>query len=56
VDGGTPGLILKDVRIWNVQCARFPSTICLFSISKGNTSETFRFDLKNGKSADPPAD
>jgi hypothetical protein len=54
VDGGTPGLILKDVRIWNVQCARFPSTICLYSISKGNTSETLRFDLKNGKSADPP--
>ena len=54
VDGGTPRLVLKDVRIWNVQCARLPSTICLYSISKGNTSETFRFDLKNGKSADPP--
>jgi DNA-binding winged helix-turn-helix (wHTH) protein/Tol biopolymer transport system component len=54
ISGGTSRLILKDVRIWNVQCARLPSTICLYSISKGNTSETFRFDLKNGKSADPP--
>ena len=54
IDGGTPRLVLKDVRIWNVQCARLPSTICLYSITKGNTSETFRFDVKSGKSTDPP--
>jgi Tol biopolymer transport system component/DNA-binding winged helix-turn-helix (wHTH) protein len=54
IGGGTPRLVLKDVRIWNVQCARLPSTICLYSIMKGNTSETFRFDVRSGKSADPP--
>ncbi len=52
--GGPPRLVLKDIRIWNVQCATLASTICLYSIMKGNTSETFRFDVRSGKSADPP--
>jgi len=52
--GGTPRLVLQDVKIWNVQCARLPSTICQYSIMKGNTSETFRFDVRRGKSADTP--
>ena len=52
--GGTPHLVLKDRRIWNVQCARLPSTTCLYSITRGNTSETFRFDVSSGKSTEPP--
>ena len=54
IDGGTPRLILKDVGIWNVQCARLPSTICLYSVAKGDSSETFRFDVRSGKIAAPP--
>jgi Tol biopolymer transport system component len=54
IDGGTPRLVLKDVRIWNLQCARLPSTLCLYSVNKGNTDETYRFDVKSGKSIDPP--
>jgi DNA-binding winged helix-turn-helix (wHTH) protein len=54
IGGGTPRLVLRDVGIWNVQCARLPSTICLYSITKGDTIETFRFDVRNGKSSDPP--
>jgi len=54
IGGGTPRLILKDVGIWNVQCARAPSTICLYSIAKGEISETFRFDVKTGKMALAP--
>jgi DNA-binding winged helix-turn-helix (wHTH) protein/Tol biopolymer transport system component len=54
IGGGTPRLVLKDVRIWNVQCARLPSTICLYSITKGKTAETFRFDVRSGKSTEPP--
>ena len=54
VDGGPPRLVLKDVGIWNVQCARMPSTICLYSTAKGKTSQTFRFDVRSGKTADPP--
>jgi len=53
-DGGTPRLVLKDVRIWNLQCARLPSRLCLYSVTKGNTEETYRFDVKSGKSTDPP--
>ena len=54
IGGGTPRLVLQDLRIWNVQCARLPSTICLYSITKGNTIETFQFDVKRGKSIAAP--
>ena len=54
IGGGTPRLVLKDVAIFTVQCARLPSTICLYSISKGDTWETFRFDVRSGKRTDPP--
>ena len=54
ITGGTPRLVLKDVSIWNLQCARLPSTICLYSVNKGITDETYRFDGKSGKSTDPP--
>jgi Tol biopolymer transport system component len=54
IGGGTPRFILKDVGIWNVQCARLPSTICLYSVAKGDSSETFRFDVRSGKMAVPP--
>jgi serine/threonine protein kinase len=53
IGGGTPRLILKDVGIWNVQCARAPSTICLYSVAKGEISETFRFDVKSGRMTVP---
>ena len=57
--GGTPRVVLKDVNIWNVQCARLPSTVCMYSTTKGNVVETYRFDVKSGKSTgtaqiDPP--
>jgi Tol biopolymer transport system component len=53
IRGGTPRLVLKDLSIWNVQCARLPSTVCMYSITKGNTSETFQFDVRSGKSTVP---
>ena len=53
-NGGTPRLVLRDARIWNLQCARLPSRLCLYSVTKGNTVETYRFDVKSGKSKDPP--
>jgi len=54
IGGGTPRLVLNDVGIWNVQCARLPSTICLYSTARGNTWKTFLFDVRNGKSTAPP--
>ena len=54
ISGGTPRLVLKDIRIVNVQCARSPSTLCLYSIIKGRTLVTFKFDVRTGRSAEPP--
>ncbi len=54
IQGGPPRLVLKDVAIFAVECARLPSTICLYSTSKGNTRETFQFDVRSGKSTGPP--
>jgi len=54
IAGGTPRLVLQDVGIWNVQCSPLPSAICMYSIMKGDTSETSRFDVRTGKHSDPP--
>jgi len=54
IGGGVPRLILKDLRIWNLQCARAPATICVYSITKAGGPETLRFDVKSGRTADPP--
>ena len=52
IAGGTPRLVLKDVGIWNVQCSPLPSAVCMYSNLKGDTTETFRFDVKTGKRSD----
>jgi WD40 repeat protein len=54
IHGGTPRLILRDVGIWNVQCARLPSTVYLYSNAKGNIWETYQFDVRSGKTIAPP--
>ena len=52
IRGGAPRLVLKNVGIWNVQCARLPSTVCLYSITHGKQMKTFRFDARNGQTTD----
>jgi Tol biopolymer transport system component len=54
IAGGPPRFILKDVNIWNLQCARLPSTVCMYAINKGNAVETYRFTVSGGKSTAPP--
>lgn len=54
IGGGTPRLVLKDIGIFAVECARLPSTICLYSTSKGNSRETFHFDVRSGKNPGAP--
>jgi Tol biopolymer transport system component len=54
ITGGTPRLILKDVGIWAVQCSPLPSAICMYSTMRGETTETFRFDVRTGKHSNPP--
>jgi len=51
--GGAPRLVLKDVNIFAVECARSPSAVCVYSNSKGNIRETFRFDARSGKTTSP---
>lgn len=53
IGGGAPRLVLKEVGIWNVQCSNSPLNFCLYSVAKGDAMETFRFDVKNGKSSFP---
>jgi Tol biopolymer transport system component/DNA-binding winged helix-turn-helix (wHTH) protein len=52
--GGAPRLVLKEAGIFAVECARAPSAVCLYSISKGNTRVTFPFDARSGKTTGPP--
>ena len=54
ISGGPPRLILRDSNIWNAQCARLPSTVCMYSVLKGDTTETYRFDAKTGEKLGPP--
>jgi DNA-binding winged helix-turn-helix (wHTH) protein/Tol biopolymer transport system component len=54
IRGGTPRLVLKQAGIFAVECARAPSAVCLYSISKGNTRLTFPFDARSGKTTGPP--
>jgi len=48
VEGGSPQLVLKDVGIWNHQCARLPSTMCIFSKVQGGDTIYFSFDPEHG--------
>jgi len=54
IQGGTSRLVLKDVGISTVTCARLPSTMCMYSVSRGNARETIPFDVKSGKKTGPP--
>ena len=48
VEGGTPRRILKDNGIWNLQCARAPSTLCMYANQRGPRMTAFRFDVVTG--------
>ena len=50
--GGPPKLVLQAPRIWNQQCARLPSTLCVYSPSEPNQQRFFRFDPVTGASAE----
>lgn len=54
INGGVPRLVLQDTDVYAVECAKTPSTTCLYSVKKGDNLETFQFDVKSGKRADSP--
>ena len=47
--GGTPQLVLAETGINNFQCARWPSTVCVFSAFSANRLDLFTFDPATGK-------
>jgi hypothetical protein len=47
--GGTPQLVLADTGINNFQCARSPSTFCVFSQYTADHVAFFSFDPVTGK-------
>jgi DNA-binding winged helix-turn-helix (wHTH) protein/Tol biopolymer transport system component len=49
VEGGAARRILNDNGIWNLQCARAPSTLCMYANQRGPRMTLFRFDVTTGK-------
>jgi Tol biopolymer transport system component/DNA-binding winged helix-turn-helix (wHTH) protein len=49
LSGGTPQLVLAELGITNVQCARTPSTVCIFSKFSSNGLVFMTFDPAAGK-------
>ncbi len=49
VSGGTPQLVLAEPSITNFQCARAPSTVCVFSQVSSDSLDFFTFDPVTGK-------
>jgi Tol biopolymer transport system component/DNA-binding winged helix-turn-helix (wHTH) protein len=46
--GGASQLVLQAPLMWNHQCARFPSTLCIYSWTGPNQESFFSFDPMNG--------
>jgi Tol biopolymer transport system component/DNA-binding winged helix-turn-helix (wHTH) protein len=49
LSGGTPQLVLSELGISNIQCARAPSTVCIFSKFSANGLVFVTFDPVSGK-------
>lgn len=48
--GGPPQEVLRNHRLGNIQCARPPSTMCLYHLESEKELNVFRFDPVTGKS------
>jgi Tol biopolymer transport system component len=46
--GGTPRVVIQGKGIWNHQCAKAPSTMCIFSQNDGQDLVFRSFDLEHG--------
>jgi DNA-binding winged helix-turn-helix (wHTH) protein/Tol biopolymer transport system component len=54
LSGGPPQLVLEHQGLGNVQCARLPSTLCLFDVRSPTELSFFRFDPITGQSQELP--
>ena len=50
--GGPPKFVVEAPWIWNHQCARFPSTLCIYSPKEPNQQRFFTFDPVTGAGAE----
>jgi Tol biopolymer transport system component len=50
--GGVSKLVLQAASIWNYQCARLPSTLCIYSSGFANDLRFVSFDSVTGQSAE----
>ena len=51
LSGGTPQVVLEGPWIWNQQCARLPSTLCVYTPSEPNQQRFLSFDPVTGAGA-----
>jgi Tol biopolymer transport system component/DNA-binding winged helix-turn-helix (wHTH) protein len=49
VNGGTAQLVLQEPQMENMQCARLPSKLCLFSRNEPHAIRFFNFDAVTGE-------
>lgn len=49
VNGGAPQLVLQEPMMENIQCARLPSRLCLFSRNELHAIRFFSFDAVTGR-------
>jgi len=47
--GGAAQEVLRQIGIYNIQCARIPSRLCLFNTQVAGTTTFFSFDPEHGK-------
>jgi len=50
--GGPPQEVLRQNAIYNIQCGRIPSKLCLFSTQVAGTTTFFSFDPEHGKGSE----
>src|SRR5215469_10800328 len=48
--GGPPQEVLRNDRLGNIQCARPPSSLCLYHLESETELKLFRFDPVTGRS------
>jgi hypothetical protein len=50
--GGPSAFVLEDSGIWDIECARLPSTLCIYSKIEASRQTFFIFDPLKGKGAE----
>lgn len=55
LEGGAPRLLVQRRDLGNLQCARLPSTLCLYDVRSGTQITFFSLDPVTGKSEEMPS-